>query len=337
MVTLAEVAKAAGVSMMTVSNALNGKSTVAAKTRERVLRIADDLGYRANARAQSLRSGRTGAIGLAIPELDMPFPAHFAAEVTSAAARRGLGVIVQQTGSDPEIERAIIHGVPTSLVDGVIVSALGADIRTLEKELKHRRVVLFDESITETSLDIVCSPNREGAAAACRHLVERGCRRIGVVGTNDDPVPPGALAPTSASRFLGALEELRDNHPDVEVIGIRATWTPLDARRAVVEAIDAGVEFDGLFCLTDSMALGALRGLADRGLRCPEDVKIVGFDGIAEGSYSVPTLSTIDLGVTSLAESAVDMLVDRIEHPDSDRAGRRMVAHFTLVARESSR
>lgn len=335
MVTLADVARAANVSTMTASNALRGKDNVAPPTRDRVLRAASELGYRVNVLAKGLRSGRTGVIALAVPELDMPFPAHFAAEVTTAAARQGVRVVVQQTQSRPEVERTILHDLPGSIVDGVIMCALGLDIHEVEQEIQHSKVVLFDEHITDTMLDIVCSPNEAGAAAACQHLIDRGCRRILILGTREGVDEPHVSPMTADTRWLGALGAVTAN-PHVEGIPLPCDWNSLDARRAVVDAIDAGIEFDGVFAMTDSVALGALRGLADRSVNCPREVKVMGFDGVLEGQLSVPSLSTIDLGVSALAASAVGMLMQRIENPDDPTPGRREVAEFTLVKREST-
>lgn len=336
MVTLAQVAGAAGVSAMTASNALRGKPSVAPATRDRVLEAAERLGYRVNVMAKGLRSGRTGVIALAIPELDMPFPAHFAAEVADAAAKRGLRVVVQQTRSDADIEKAIIRDLPSSIADGVIMCALGADIHEIEREFRTDRIVLFDERITETTLDLVCSPNQAGAEAACAHLIERGCRTIGIVGTSRMSDVPTVSSLSADNRWIGAHAYLDRVGGGIREVPIACEWNPTSARRAVSDAIDDGVEFDGLFALTDSVALGAIRGLTDRGVRCPEDVKLIGFDGINEGQFSVPTLSSIDLKVSDLAESAVQMLIERIEAPDGPRPARRVVADFQLVEREST-
>lgn len=336
MVTLAQVASAAGVSIMTVSNALRGKPHVAPATRERVLATAEALGYRVNAMAKGLRSGRTGVIALAVPELDMPFPAHFAAEVTNAAGRRGLRVVVQQTGSDRELERTMIHDLPSSIADGIIMCALGTDIHEIERDLQHNRIVLFDEHIAETALDLVCSPNHDGAFAACAHLIEQGCRKIGIVGAGTVSSLTTVSRGLADNRWIGAIDALNRADLDIETFSLPCEWEPLAARKVVVDAIDAGLAFDGLFALTDSIALGAMRGLRDRGIRCPDDVKVIGFDGIHEGEFSIPTLSTIDLGVADLAEAAVSMLLERIADPDLPHTGRTVVAGFSLVEREST-
>jgi DNA-binding LacI/PurR family transcriptional regulator len=107
-------------------------------------------------------------------------------------------------------------------------------------------------------------------------------------------------------------------------------------RTATLELIDSGIEFDGLFCLTDTVAIGALRGLADRDVSVPDEVKVIGFDAVEEGEYTVPSLSTVDPDHGLMARQAVDLLIDRIDNPDSGRQPVEFVSTYTVIERAST-
>lgn len=337
MVTLADVARAAGVSTMSASNVLRGKPTVSASIRERVLAAAEELDYRTNMAAKSLRSGRTGVIGLTVPLLEMPFHATFASAVTSAAESQGIQVMVRQTRSDPRVEVEVLRGAAASLVDGTIICTVGSPPDALEDAARGHAVVLFDEQIEKTALDVISCPNEEGSHAAGAHLLAKGCRSIAVLGTHD--VEPGrARIPGGGvdHRWAGVSRAVAAT-PGARLVPVACDWDPDAARTALSSALAAGARIDGVFAMTDSTALGAARALADHGLRCPQDVRLIGFDGIREGATAVPSLSTVDVGIPSLAKTAVEMLLSRIDTPLSEQPGRRFTPPFTLIERESSR
>ncbi|MCL3777143.1 MULTISPECIES: LacI family DNA-binding transcriptional regulator [unclassified Actinomyces] len=335
MATLADVAKEAGVSVMSASNVMRGKPSVSPGIRERVLAAAARLDYRVNAAAQSLRSGRSGVIALCVPRLDMPFNAAFAAAATSTAEERGLRVMVQQTLSDPRREIEILRGATASLVDGTIVSAVGATAQEVEQAAGSHAVVLYDERIRDTPLDLISSPNESGGRAAVEHLIAKGCRHVVVLGTHgprrDLPGPDGPDL-----RWTGALQAAQGS-PQVRLTPVPCLWDCEPAYAAMLSTLAVGTPVDGVFALTDSMALGALRALSDLGLRCPEDVRVIGFDGIREGAMSTPSLSTIDIDITQLARTSVEMLLTRIDSPVTELPGRRFTSAYTLIERESSR
>lgn len=335
MTTIADVAKAAGVSPMTVSNAMSGKPNVSDKTRERVLETARQLNYHVNIVARGLRSGKTNTIGLAIPELDSPFPSRFAAEVTNAASDCGYRVLVQQTHSLRNSEQSLLSLGNSGLVDGLIFSAIGSSNEEMERASKNFPVVVYDDHISNPSFDMFCSPNREGAAAATKILVENGARNIVVLGTEGPFSNDGFYG--QVERWQGALEQVRSyGDIGIQLTPIHCNWTTTAARSAMHSLVDNRTKFDSVFGLTDSVALGALRGLADYKIKCPEEIKVIGFDGIHEGEYSIPSLSTVDINIKGIARNCVALLMEKIGSKSVSTKSTKHVLPFRVIQREST-
>ncbi|MBW3079385.1 LacI family DNA-binding transcriptional regulator [Bifidobacterium simiiventris] len=342
MVTINDVARAAGVSRATASYALRGDPRIAVATANKVRRVASQLRYTANLSARSLRSGRNGVIGVAIYELDRPYPAEMSAAMSNEISRRGCQPIVQQTSNSKEGEISILQRVTSQLCDGMIFSPGNVGDQEL-KILSHGKpMVLLDDSSLAPVFDSVDTPCVEGAAAAIRHLIDVGCRDIVVIGPDygllGDPCAAAGVEGRRMRGCLAAFEEAGMMTADVTARFVHTRWNADDARQCARDLVRSGRRFDGAFCLTDTTAMGFIRGLADCGVRVPDDVAVVGFDGIAAGANLVPSLTTIAVDLDDLARKAVDLLMRRICEDSADPAPpRRLTADFHLVQRESTR
>ncbi|MGW1748342.1 LacI family DNA-binding transcriptional regulator [Streptomyces sp. NPDC002092] len=331
MVTIQDVAKAAGVSPMTVSNVINDHPNVRPSTREKVLEAMARLDYRVNVAARNLRKGRTGIIGLAVPEVNSPYYGRLAAAVIAAAERRRLRVSIEQTASR-ENELDALSLSRNHLYDGLILTAAGMSQADAERLKVEHPVVVLGDRIFGGPVDHVVMPNLEAARAATSHLIERGCRRIAFL--------CGALeeVDTSSFRLTGYQQALegaglpvdRALIQQVDRLGMRE-----GAQRAR-EMAQSGLDFDGVFCITDSLAMGVLRGLADDGIQVPDQVKVIGFDNVSESEFFIPSLSTVDPDHDGMAERAVDLLIRRIEQTGPSTRHRDFVGDFSLVVREST-
>lgn len=340
MVTFKDVAKEAGVSPATVSYALRGGEHVSAHTMAKVTAAAAKLGYVANPSARSLRRGRTNVIDIVVHELDAPYFYSRLADITSDVIRQsGYQAVVMKTGMDPDNVSAAVSSISNQYCDGVILNASGLPAQEIKRLSMNRPVVLLDEEHDPPVLDTVMTPNEEGVAAATRHLIERGCRRPLFIGGGQpelDRYAEGSrgTGPLRTHAFWGTLQSSGLEYDESQLVESGWWVDPgLDAARRIVES---GVEFDGAVCATDSLALGVIRGFADRGVRVPDDVRVVGFDGISVGQWTVPTISTVEVDMEDLARKAVDMLISRIEGT-YDGEPRRQTAGFRLLERESSR
>ncbi|WP_094222124.1 LacI family DNA-binding transcriptional regulator [Streptomyces diastatochromogenes] len=333
MATIQDVAKAAGVSAMTVSNVINDHPHVRPATRQRVLEAMARLDYRVNVAARNLRKGRTGTIGLAVPEVNRPYYGRLAAALITAADRHGLRVSIEQTGARRENELAALSLSRNRLYDGLILATVGmgpADVGSLEVD---HPVVILGERIFGGPVDHVAMPNVAAAAAATRHLIERGCRRIALLcGELRDEVDVSSLRHAGYRQALEAAGLPLD--PEL-VLSVPSLTMDAAARRARALAAD-GPAFDGVFCVTDTVAMGALRGLADAGVRVPGQVKVIGFDNVDESAFLVPSLSTVDPDHDLMAERAVALLVARMGHEGRPAHQEEFVSTFSLVIREST-
>lgn len=334
MATIQDVARAAGVSAMTVSNVINGHPHVRATTRDKVLDAMARLDYRINLAARNLRKGRTGTIGLAVPEVNSPYYGRLAAAVITAAERYGLRVSIERTGAVRENELEALSLSRTRLYDGLLLSTVGMGPGDAERLRVDHPVVILGERIFDGPVDHVAMPNVEASQVATRHLIDRGCRRVAIVceAVGEEPDVNGL-------RLAGYRQAL--DHAglplDPGLVQYVGRLTMHDAARRAREMVHSGLDFDGVFCVTDEVAMGVLRGLADSDVHVPGEVKVIGFDNVELSAYLVPSLSTIDPDHDAMAQSAVDLLVRRIEQVGSSpTAQEEVVSRFTLVAREST-
>ena len=331
--TLHDVAQLAGVSFKTVSNVINDHPHVAAGTRERVMRAIEQLDYRPNRSARSLRSGRTGAIGLAVPELSLSYFAELADEVISFAEQRDTVVVIEQTGGDPERELEALRSSRRQMTDGLLFSPLGLGNDDAEKLKVSFPLVLLGERIFDGPVDHITMENVDAARAATDHLLDAGRRRIAVIGAHTGEVIGSAGLRLSGYR---AAIEAHGIAYDPALVVDAGPWHRFNGAEAMRTLLDRGVPFDAVFALNDELALGALRVLNERRIRIPDDVAVIGFDDVDEAQYSLPSLTTVDPGRREIAHLAVDVLLQRIVGGADQPPTREVRSSFRIVQREST-
>ena len=317
---------------MTVSHVLNAHPHVKTTTREKVLHTIDELGYQVNVAARNLRTGRTGTIGLAVPEVDRPYFGQLATEIIAAARKRDMRVVIEQTGRSRESELDALSLSRKRMYDGLILSTVGLGPADRDLLRVDYPVVILGERIFEGPVDHVAMPNIEGAAAATRHLIEQGCRRIVMI---DGPEPDEvSMSNLRLQGYRRALEAAGIRYDPGLVIGLDVL--SMDAGVAAVRQLVASkIVFDGIFCITDTVAIGVLRGLADEHIAVPQTVKVIGFDNVREAAFTVPSLSSVDPDHATMAEKAVSLLARRIDEGVGS-GHEEYVSSYTVVRREST-
>jgi DNA-binding LacI/PurR family transcriptional regulator len=330
---LKDVAARAGVSIKTVSNVVNGYVHVAPGTRARVQDAIDALGYTPNLAARQLRSGRSGAIALALPELQSPYFAEMAGRIVHAAERRSWAVLIDQTDGRADRERALVAGLRRHAIDGLIFSPLALAGEELVSS-DGTPMVLLGERVWHGPADRVAIDNTAGAIAATRHLAALGRRRIAAIGVQDFP-----SAVTAHQRLAGYHLALSGAGlpADPRLLAGVDSFHRLDGAAAMERLLDMPEPPDAVFCFNDLLALGALRTLLTRGLRVPEDVALIGFDDIEDGRYGTPTLSTVSPDTARIAELATDLLAERLDQaggpPREIKVGHRLVPRESTMGR----
>ncbi len=331
-VTMNDVALEAGVSIKTVSNVVNDYPHIRPTTRAKVEAAIEKLGYRMNFSARHLRQGRTGIIGLALPELSLPYFAELADSVIRAAEARGVVVLIEQTSGGRERELDVLTSDRRQLTDGLIFSPLELGPEDAQALKVDYPLVVLGERIFGGDWDHVTMNNVDAARAATQHLIDQGRRRIAVIGAHH-----GESMGSAALRVLGYQAALAANGIalDTDLIVEGGLWHRSTGADVTASLLDSGIEVDAIFGLNDAMALGALRTLHARGVKVPEEIAVIGFDDIEESEYSAPSLSSVAPGREQIAETAVDLLLARIA--GDDQPFRRVITDYSVKARESTK
>jgi LacI family transcriptional regulator len=305
--TLEEIGRLAGVSRSTVSRVVNDHPEVSADVKERVLEVIRDTGYRPNRAARSLVSSRSELLGLVIPSavkniFQDPYFGWLIQGATRAAnaAEQTLSLFLFEDRRE-ELElysRVIANG----LVDGVIVTATTTGDPLVARMRDDGTPFVTVGRPDDPDVPYVDVENRAGAREGTLHLVGHGRRRLATVAAPSNTT-------TGIDRrngFLDAAAEAGISVPSDHVA--EADFTEDGALEATRALLQRGP--DGIFCASDTMARGALRAIEEAGLRCPEDVAVVSFDGIAEPHQTTPSLTTVAQPVRRTGEEAVGLLLE---------------------------
>jgi LacI family transcriptional regulator len=306
-VTIHDVAKAAGVSVSTVSRVLNNKDDVAQDTVEKVQQVIKTLGYASSMAAKSMRSHRTNVIGLVMPDIATPYSIEVMQGVNRAIAQLDYDLLVYTNGdirkySTAERERYYVNLLNGSITDGVVVVAAATTNFTTDAPL-----VIIDPNNEYPDFPAVTSTNREGALAAMKYLTGLGHRRIGFI--------TGRLELLSAChRMLGYKDGLADKDIPVDdeliQIGDYTTETALRCTRTLLSLKNRPT---AIFASNDMSAMGVYQAASQAGLRIPEDLSVMGFDNIHDSAHLHPPLTTIDQFISEMATIATEMVFKMIK------------------------
>jgi LacI family transcriptional regulator len=331
MVTLYDVARHAGVSIATVSRVLHGQESVRENTRARVRSAIDELGYVPDGAAQSLARNRKDVIGLVAVEHTGMKPDQYDIESMSLLfydevmrgvelriRERTLSLLItflreEDTMSASVQEDEPVHSRLLTLsgkVDGLLIGEGILAPQVLAKLAKRLPLVVVAGDTSQRGVDVVSADNWAGAHALLEHLVaDHGRRRLFHI---DGP----ATAPDAQER-RAAMQAVIAAHPGTELVGsFTGLFSVLSGRDGATAMLKAGGDLpDALVCANDQMAIGALRELAVRGIRVPDNIAVVGFDDIFPASLCDPPLTTVHQPIRKLGEVACDRLTERIAEP----------------------
>lgn len=302
-VTSYDVARQAGVSQSAVSRCFTQGASVSPRTRERIMKAADDLGYQPNMIARSLITKRSNLIAIIVANLG--YNPEFTATLSRAFAARGLNLLFYTLDAEEEADR-VIDQLWQYRVDGV-VSATHLSVRHVERLAKRKVPLIFlNRASGDIAINSVSCDQEEGERWLVDRLWAGGHRRFAIV-TGPD------TSSVSRQRVLGARERLAQlGATSIELLA--GDFTYAGGRAAIADLVTLP---DAVICANDMMAIGCIDELRHaRGCKVPEDVSVVGFDGSAPGGWLAYDLTTVRQPTSIMVEAAIDMLVARIERPD---------------------
>ena len=329
MATIKDVAALAGVSFTTVSHVVNNSRPVSADVRAKVEHAIVKLNYVPSAVARSLKARSTATIGLVVPNSTNPYFAELARGIEDHCGRSGYCVFLCNSDDDPTKQRHYLRVLQEKRIDGLIVASAGAD-GVLARTLADAGVpiVVVDREIEGLTADLVQIDHERGAYLATRHLLELGHVRIGCI------TGPVQMA-VSAMRVHGFLRAMAERGIEIVKDGIvEGDFTIPGGYVAGGRLLDE-VEPSAIFAGNDMMGIGALRAAAERKIRVPEQLSIVGFDDIELSRYVYPALSTVGQSIVQLGDVAAQTLIERISG-ETEGGPRRRVVTPQLAVREST-
>lgn len=305
--TLRDVAERAQVHPGTVSRALNAatRPLVNDRTAERVLKAAEELDYRPNSVARGLKTSRSYAVAVLIPDITNPLFPPMVRGVEDRLGRDGYTALIANTDNEPERERTDVEALRARQVDGFISATARQDHGALDAIVDAGLpLVLVNRRIEKSQHPSVTVDDRAGVALAVEHLVGLGHERIAHIAG-----PPAAS--TGQRRRRGFLDAMKAAKLDVDKRLVVATkaFTESEGARACAELLDSGARFTAIVAANDLVALGCYDALAARKLRCPKDVSIVGFNDMPFADRFAPPLTTIRVPHYELGKAAADLLL----------------------------
>ncbi len=309
-VTLENVAQVAGVSPSTASRALAGKARscrISEKTEQAVLQAAAGLGFRASHVARSLRTQRTGLIGVLVPDASNPFFAAIARKATIFAERHGFSTLLADSHDSVDHEQELLTQLQSRQVEGLIICPIGdssAHLRPLEHN--GANVVVVDRWFSDIKFATVTSENECGAYAATSAMIGKGHREIGCL--------QGRLGTSSNDeRLQGFKKALRANKVVPNPTLIRGDdFSEASGYRSTRELLELHPELSAIFAFSNQNALGALRAFAEHKLIVPHDISLVSFDDAPFAKYLASPLSVIRQDVEAIGYKAAELLVEQI-------------------------
>jgi len=329
MVTIADVAKRAGVSKMTVSRVINNSGYISQKTRERVEQAIDELGYVPNSLARSLRFKTTATIALILTDITNPFFTTVARGVEDTAREHGFSVMFCNTDESEDVEAQYLNVLIQKQVDGLLLvpACSSARAATLLQE-RHVPFVLLDRYIPGMTVDNVRSDSEQGAYELVQHLVQLGHRDIALLGG-----PPQIT--TTIDRVTGYLRALEEAGLRDRAIVCHGGYTQESGYRMTKEVLAADPRPTALFGVNNFIAIGALRALREAQYQVPDDISVVAFDDLSSAFLIEPFLTVSNQSPYEMGKVGTSLLLARLANPEPTTPQEIMLP-TQLIVRKSS-
>jgi DNA-binding LacI/PurR family transcriptional regulator len=332
-VTVKDLGRRLNLHFTTVSKALHDHPDISEQTKRSVISLAEELGYHPNSIAKNLKSQKTYTLGVIVPLIKNDFFSAVISGVEEVAYGRGFNTVVCQSNEDTEREAIHIGTLTSNRVAGVLVSVAktttsGAHFRPLQKQ--GIPLVFFDRFCEDIEADKVVVDDYNGATQAVHHLVQCGYRRIAhLAGSKNTSI--------SRERCRGYVDELKRNgiEIDPEMI-VYSGFGEKDGILAFRTLLSRDRMPDAIFAVNDPVAIGAYKEIKRKNLKIPQDIALVGFGDNTLSSYLDPPLTTVEQSPYKMGKVAADMLLRRIENPESEIESEVEVIKTKLIIRGSA-
>ncbi len=306
MATIRDVAKLSGYSVATVSRVINKSGYVGKETEQRIIKAMEEVQFKPNMTARSLAGKNSSTIALMIPDILNPFFPEAARAVEDAAQELGYTVILCNTDNSLEKELNYFDVLINKKIDGMIIASYQLTNEHLNRvRSKGIPVVMIDNQMITSGVPVFVSKNKDGGILASKHLLEQGCKKIAHISG------PYQLQ-ASRDRALG-FEEVCANQPwFLPSLIVQSEFNVQGGYQAMMQLLDRHPDLDGVFAGNDLIAAGALKALYERKLYVPDQIKLIGFDGIAM-DMTVPPISTVAQPIYEIGKSAMQHLYKMIQ------------------------
>jgi DNA-binding LacI/PurR family transcriptional regulator len=332
------VARAAGVSIATVSNVMNKRKPVSPELEARVNKAISELAYSVNPVGRALKSNKTNQIGVIVPSFSQVYFPAILQGIQQAGLAHGCTVSVFETNGDMDSEKRHVKFLEHSWVDGIILASYANSENKSDREYiwslaeignsRKRIPVVSLENILGPSIDAVIVDNGKAAQIATGHLLALGHTAIAHI-----------AAPQKFN--IGELR-LKGYKKTLEEAGItyhsemvsEGDFSPISGYRCTQQLLDSGIAFTAIFAANDQMAIGAMRALHEKGLRIPDDVAVIGLDNNFPSTLVSPSLSSVNFPKFDMGYQAMELLFSRIAEPKKPRAV--IILETELIVRQST-
>lgn len=324
-VTLKDISQASGLAISTVSNALSGGGGVREETRKRLLQVADELGYRTSSLARSLRTGKTGSIGMLVTDITSPFYAEVIRGAENYLLERDYILLVGNTDHDATRELNYINHFIDRQVEGIIIALHSLYSKGLELVDSHGiPVCLFNRNHEKITCDIVGADFQAATRATLDYLWSLGHRNIAfAMGKTDSSVTMERL---SAVRFF-----LSEKQVPADSVLVRHGRSSVEVGQDLArDMIQARPNLTAIMTAQDTVAIGVIIALQEMGLRVPEDVSVIGFDDIFPAALPQISLTTLKVPRRLLGRLAAETVLQRIEDPQAYIKNTRITPELTI-------
>lgn len=327
--TIYDVAKEAGVSIASVSNAINGKGKIGKKKREEIFKVMERLQYQPSVIASALMGKKTYTLGLLIPDVSNPFFSEIARSVEDLAHHAGYSVITCSTDNKDERVEKYIRLLEQKSIDGIIIGT-GVENTDILMQLAEKSVpiVMFAREVSGLSVHSVLTDDFKGGALAAGHLLELGHRQVAVLSEN-------FKVSSSMERVKGfkfALFEAGEGIEEERIVSCESSIA--DGKRAAGELLRRAERPTALFCCNDLLAIGALQAAREAGVAVPAELSIIGFDNTILSTVTNPALTTIAQPMEQMVKLVFELLISNLG--DKASLKQRIVMQPELILREST-